>query len=48
MRDVPLHHGDEIALGPLERGGVLLRFESTASEDDLPGDVRDTQPRPLT
>jgi hypothetical protein len=39
-----LHHGDEIALGPVERGGVLLRFEIMMTDENLPDGIRDTQP----
>lgn len=39
-----LHHGDEIGLGPVERGGVLLRFELILNENNMPEEFRDTQP----
>jgi hypothetical protein len=39
-----LHHDDEIALGPVERGGILLRFELALTDEDMPDEVRDTQP----
>ncbi len=42
----PLHHGDEIALGPIERGGILMRFEVPLLDEDMPDDVRATQPAP--
>ncbi len=30
-----LHHGDEIALGPIERGGILFRFELAMEDVDV-------------
>jgi pSer/pThr/pTyr-binding forkhead associated (FHA) protein len=39
-----LHHDDEISLGPIERGGVLLRFELVLTDEDMPDEVRDTIP----
>ena len=37
-----LHHGDQIGLGPIERGGILLRFDVILHDDNVPEDLKDT------